>query len=45
MSSKCRSIAYSCTRGHSWVVSLSKATKSWCTHCWKEDRETKRINL
>lgn len=27
---KCRSIAYACVRGHSWVVALSKATKSWC---------------
>jgi hypothetical protein len=42
---KCKTISFSCSRGHSWIASLAKATKSWCSVCRKEDREQKRRDL
>lgn len=41
----CRSVTYTCARGHSWGVSFAKAAKSWCAQCRKIVREAKKQRL
>lgn len=42
---ECRSIVYTCHRGHKWTASFQKATRSWCVECRKYVKEQKRQQL